>query len=68
MMGIELDGLASADVVGAALERDVWIYPAGSGPAVNDGLLFAPPLIIDDDRIDRIVDVTAEAITDVAGR
>lgn len=62
MVGVELQGIASATVVAEALERDVWIYPAGSGPAVNDGLLFAPPLIVGDDDLDRLVDVTAAAI------
>lgn len=68
MLGIELDGMASTDVVTAALDRDVWIYPGGSGPSVNDGLLFAPPLVITDEQVDRIVSVTAEAITEVAKR
>ena len=62
MLGVELEGLSSADVVAEALDRNVWIYPGGSGPAVNDGLLFSPPLIVSDDQIDRIVDVTAESI------
>jgi adenosylmethionine-8-amino-7-oxononanoate aminotransferase len=62
MLGVELEGVTSAAVVGEALQRDVWIYPGGSGPAVNDGLLFAPPMIVTDDEIDRIVSVTAEAI------
>ncbi|MBT8241076.1 MAG: aminotransferase class III-fold pyridoxal phosphate-dependent enzyme, partial [Acidimicrobiia bacterium] len=62
MVGVELRGLASAPVVERALERDVWIYPAGSGPAVNDGLLFAPPLIVSDDQIARISEVTAASI------
>lgn len=66
MVGVELDGIPSAPVVAAALERDVWIYPAGSGPAVNDGLLYAPPFVIDDADIDRIVEVTAESISAVA--
>ena len=66
MIGVELDGLASADVVAEALDRDVWIYPGGSGPSVNDGLLFAPPLIVSDDQIERIVGVTADAIAAAA--
>jgi adenosylmethionine-8-amino-7-oxononanoate aminotransferase len=68
MLGVELTGLSSAAVVAAALERDVWIYPAGSGPSVNDGLLFAPPMVIGDDHIDRIIDVTRQAIDAVAAR
>lgn len=67
LLGLELEGLPSADVVGEALARDVWIYPGGSGPAVNDGLLLAPPLVVSDEQIDRIVDVTAEAIDAAAG-
>ena len=62
MLGVELTGVTSAEVVGEALARDVWIYPAGSGPAVNDGLLFAPPMVINDDQINRIVEVTVESI------
>ena len=62
MLGVELRDLASAPVVEEALSRDVWIYPAGSGPSVNDGLLFAPPLIVTDEQIDRIAHVTAESI------
>ncbi len=62
MLGVELTGVTSAAVVGQALERDVWIYPAGSGPAVNDGLLLAPPMIVEDEQLDRIVDVTRRSI------
>lgn len=62
MLGVELDGVSSAAVVAEALARDVWIYPAGSGPTVNDGLLFAPPLVIDGADLERVVDVTVAAI------
>jgi adenosylmethionine-8-amino-7-oxononanoate aminotransferase len=68
MVGVELTGLTSVAVVSAAMERDVWIYPGGSGPVVNDGLLFAPPMVIEDDDIDRIVEVTRQSIDAVAGR
>jgi adenosylmethionine-8-amino-7-oxononanoate aminotransferase len=68
MVGVELTGLTSVAVVSAAVERDVWIYPGGSGPVVNDGLLFAPPMVIEDDDIDRIVEVTRQSIDAVAGR
>lgn len=66
MVGVELDGIPSSSVVAAALDRNVWISPAGSGPAVNDGLLDAPPFVIDDADIDRIVEVTADSIAVVA--
>jgi len=62
MIGVELSGVSSAAVVAEALARDVWIYPAGSGPSVNDGLLFAPPMIVTDDQLDRIVEVTVAAL------
>ncbi|MEM7092102.1 MAG: aminotransferase class III-fold pyridoxal phosphate-dependent enzyme [Actinomycetota bacterium] len=66
LLGVELEGVVSADVTAAALDRDVWIYPGGSGPAVNDGLLFAPPMVVTDDQIDRIASTAAEAIQAVA--
>ena len=68
MLGVELDGLTSASVVSEALVRDMWVYPAGSGPAVNDGLLFAPPMIVEDHHLDRIVEVTRRSIDAAAGR
>ena len=64
MIGVELDGVASGDVVAAALARGMWVYPAGSGPAVNDGLLFAPPMVIEDHHVDRIAEVTRNAVAD----
>ena len=66
MLGVELRGLSSADVVGAALARDVWVYPAGSGAPVADAVLIAPPLVIDDHHIERIVSVLAESIDSVS--
>ncbi len=68
MVGVELAGIASAAVVAEALDRDVWIYPGGSGPAVNDGLLFAPPMTVENHHLDRIVDVTRQSIDAAAGR
>lgn len=68
MVGVELSGLTSAAVVGEALDRDVWIYPGGSGPVVNDGLLFAPPMIVEDRHLDRIVEVTRQSIDAAAAR
>ena len=68
MLGVELDGLTSANVVSEALARNMWVYPAGSGPAVNDGLLFAPPMIVEDHHLDRIVEITRQSIDAAAGR
>ena len=67
LLGVELTGVSSAAVVGAALERDVWIYPGGSGPAGADGLLISPPMVITDAEVDRIAAVTAESIVAAAG-
>jgi adenosylmethionine-8-amino-7-oxononanoate aminotransferase len=44
-----------------ALARDVWIYPAGSGP-VPDAVMFGPPFVVTEDEIDRMVAVTRAAL------
>ncbi len=51
----------TADVVAAAMARDVWVYPAGSGP-VRDGIMFGPPFVVTEDEIDTMVSVAREAI------
>jgi adenosylmethionine-8-amino-7-oxononanoate aminotransferase len=66
MLGVGLDGVTSSDVVAQALERDVWVYPAGCGAPVPDAILLAPPFVIEDHHIARIVEVLADAI-DAAG-
>ena len=50
-----------------ALERGVWLYPAGSGPVVQDGTLVGPPFTVTESHIDQIVTVLAAAI-DAAAR
>ncbi len=52
--GIELRCSRDA-VVAAALQRDMWVYPAGSGP-VADAVMVAPPFVISEDEIDQVVD------------
>jgi len=42
------------EVVMAALERDLWVYPAGSGP-VSDAVMVAPPFVVTDAEIDQLV-------------
>ena len=44
----------SQQVVAEALSRDVWIYPAGSGP-VPSAVMVAPPFVITDDELDLFV-------------
>lgn len=51
-------------VVAEALERDCWIYPAGSGP-VEDALLFGPPFTITPSEVEQLVAITRTSI-DVA--
>ena len=61
--GIELACSRDA-VVAAALARDLWVYPAGSGP-VAEAVMVAPPFVIDDHDLDRLVEVLAQSIDDV---
>jgi adenosylmethionine-8-amino-7-oxononanoate aminotransferase len=48
-------------VVGQALQRDVWVYPAGSGP-VRDAVMLGPPFVITDADIEVLVGVLRESI------
>lgn len=52
-------------VVAAALDRDLWIYPAGSGP-VPEVVMIAPAFVVSLDEIDQIVGLTCDAIEAVA--
>ncbi|HTH06281.1 MAG TPA: aminotransferase class III-fold pyridoxal phosphate-dependent enzyme [Ilumatobacteraceae bacterium] len=58
--GIELTCSRDA-VVAEALSRDLWVYPAGSGP-VAEAVMVAPPFVIDDTDLDQLVAVLAESI------
>jgi adenosylmethionine-8-amino-7-oxononanoate aminotransferase len=60
--GIELR-IPQQQVVAEALSRDVWIYPAGSGP-VPSAVMIAPPFVINDDELDQVV-ATLRASLDV---
>ena len=51
--GIELN-IPQTKVVAEALSRDVWIYPAGSGP-VPSAVMMAPPFVVTDDELDLAV-------------
>ena len=62
MLGVGLEGAVAADIVLAALEKDVWIYPAGCGAPTPDALLIAPPFVITDAQIERIVGVIGEVL------
>jgi len=51
--------------VAECLARDMWIYPAGSGP-VPDGVMIGCPLIVTEGEIELIVETLAGAISAVA--
>lgn len=52
--GVELRCSRDA-VVMAALERDMWVYPAGSGP-VSDAVMVAPPFVVTEAELADIVE------------
>jgi 4-aminobutyrate aminotransferase-like enzyme len=58
--GIELR-IPHLQVVAEALSRDVWIYPAGSGP-VPSAVMVSPPFVVTDDELDRIVTTLKESL------
>lgn len=61
--GVELD--VDRDlVVAACLERDLWVYPAGSGP-VPSAVMVAPPFVVSESEIDHIVNTLRDAIDHV---
>lgn len=51
-------------VVGAALDRDLWVYPAGSGPVPN-AVMLAPAFVVTHDEIEQLVTTLRAAIDDV---
>lgn len=58
--GLELN-CSRDEVVTAALARDLWVYPAGSGP-VPEAVMVAPPFVITEAEIDQLVGGLKEAI------
>jgi adenosylmethionine-8-amino-7-oxononanoate aminotransferase len=63
--GLEIDCNRDA-VVAAAMERDCWVYPAGSGPVPN-AVMVAPPFVVTDDEIDQMVGILRASIDAVYG-
>lgn len=59
--GTHFGGTLSPEVVGQALNRDCWIYPAGSA-GVPDALLFGPPFTISEAELESLVGITVESI------
>jgi 4-aminobutyrate aminotransferase-like enzyme len=62
--GVELQCNRDA-VVAAALARDLWVYPAGSGPVPN-AILVAPPFVITEAEIDQLIERLVDALDAVS--
>ena len=63
--GIELT-ISKDAVVAEALERDLWVYPAGSGP-VPSAVMVAPPFVVTDGELDQLVSTLTASIDAIAG-
>ena len=59
--GATFGGRLSPKVVAEALDRDCWIYPAGSA-GVPDGILFGPAFTVSDGELEQLVAITAAAL------
>ncbi len=57
----------TSSVVAAGLERGVFFYPGGSGPA-QDSVMLGPPFIINGEDIDVLVNVLGESIDAAVAR
>ena len=64
--GIELN-IPQQAVVAEALRRDVWVYPAGSGP-VPSAVMIAPPFVITDDELEHVIDILRGSLDTVAAQ
>jgi adenosylmethionine-8-amino-7-oxononanoate aminotransferase len=64
--GIELN-IPQQQVVAEAMSRDVWVYPAGSGP-VPSAVMIAPPFVITDDELDQVVMTLKASIDTVTSK
>ena len=62
MLGVELRGITTATVVAECLARGLWVSPAGSGHPTPESILVAPPLVVTEGEIDRIVSTLAEVL------
>jgi hypothetical protein len=61
LSGTTFGGRLTPLVVREALDRDCWIYPAGSA-LVPDALLFGPPFTITESELGQLVDTCARSI------
>ena len=58
--GLELNCSRDA-VVQAAMDRDMWVYPAGSGP-VAEAVMVAPPFVITEAEIEQLISTLRTSI------
>ena len=63
--GIEITCSRDA-VVMAALDRDLWVYPAGSGP-VAEAVMVAPQFGVSETELDQLVGTLRDSLDAVAG-
>lgn len=69
--GVELrpsGGALTQAVAAAALARDLWVYPAGSGPPVPDAVMIGCAFTITDAELDALVERLTAAIDAAAVR
>ena len=69
--GVELrpsGGALTQAVLGEAMARDLWVYPAGSGPPVPDAVMIGCALTITEPEIDVLVERLAGSIAAAATR
>ena len=69
--GVELrpsGGALAQAVVAEAMARDLWVYPAGSGPPVPDAVMLGCAFTITDGELDTLVERLTAAIDAAASR
>jgi adenosylmethionine-8-amino-7-oxononanoate aminotransferase len=69
--GVELrasGGALAQAVVAEAMRRELWVYPAGSGPPVPDAVMIGCAFTISDDEIEVLIERLAAAIEAAATR
>lgn len=69
--GVELrasGGALAQAVVAEAMSRELWVYPAGSGPPVPDAVMLGCAFTIIDEEIELLVERLAAAIDAAAAR
>lgn len=69
--GIELrpsGGALTQAVIAECLARDLWVYPAGSGPPVSDAVMLGPAFTIGEGELTALVERLTDGITAATAR